>query len=100
MEHRYFPRHVENFNVILKKKIGEMIDTRVLDVSREGLRVGVNDSSISPGIIVDVIMPKDKHSLFGSCSLRAFVAHAEPGVLGLWLIDVAKKFDQAFAGNR
>ena len=99
MEHRYFPRHVENFNVILKRKIGETIDTRVLDVSREGLRVGVKNSSIPPGVIVDVIMPKDKQSLFGSCYLRAFVAHAEPGVLGLWLIDEAKKFDRAAAGN-
>ncbi len=99
MEHRYFPRRIENFNVVLQRKTGETIDTRVLDVSREGLRVCVNDSSISPGVIVDVIMPRDRQSLFGSCYLRAFVAHAEPGVLGLWLIDVAKKFDQVIAGN-
>jgi len=99
MEHRYFPRHIENFDVILKRKNGEMINTRVLDVSREGLRVSVNNSSISPGVIVDVIMPEDKQSLFGSCYLRAFVAHTEPGVSGLWLIDVAKKFDQVLANN-
>ncbi len=97
MEHRYFPRRVENFNVILQRKTGETIDTRVLDVSREGLRVSANNSLISPGVIVDVIMPEKKLGLFGSCSLRAFVAHADRGVLGLWLIDVAKKIDQAFA---
>ncbi len=99
MEHRYFPRHVENFNVILQRKTGEMIDTRVLDVSREGLRVSVNSSSISTGVIVDVIMPRNKQGLFGSCHLRAFVAHADRGVLGLWLIDVAKKFDRVIAGE-
>ncbi len=97
MEHRYFPRRIENFNAILQRKNGETIDTRVLDVSREGLRVSVNSTSISPGAIVDIIMPRDRQNLFGSCSLRAFVAHAEPGVLGLWLIDVAKKIDQMFA---
>ncbi len=99
MEHRYFPRRIENFNVILKRKTGETIDTRVLDVSREGLRVSVNSPSICPGVIVDVIMPRDRQSLFGSRYLRAFVAHAEPGALGLWLIDEAKKFDRAAAGN-
>ncbi|HEB56097.1 MAG TPA: hypothetical protein ENI98_07295 [Gammaproteobacteria bacterium] len=97
MEHRYFPRRLENFDVILQRKTGETIDTRVLDVSREGLRVSVNSASISPGSIVDIIMPSNRESLFGTCSLRAFVAHAEPGVLGLWLIDVAKKIDQMFA---
>lgn len=97
MEHRYFPRRVENFNVILQRKSGETIDTRVLDVSREGLRVSVNNSLISPGVIVEVIMPEKKQSLFGACSLRAFVAHADRGVLGLWLIDEAKKIDQTFA---
>jgi len=99
MEHRYFPRHIENFNVILHRKTGETIDTHVLDVSREGLRVDVNDSLIPTGVVVDVILPKDRRNLFGSRYLRAFVAHAECGVLGLWMIDVAKKFDQALAGN-
>ncbi len=99
MEHRYFPRRVENFDVILQRKTGEAIDTRVLDVSREGLRVSVNGSSIPPGVLVDVIMPRNRQSLFGSRYLRAFVAHAEPGVLGLWLIDVAKKFDRVIASN-
>ena len=95
MEHRYFPRYIENFNVTLHRKTGDTIDTRVLDVSREGLRVDVNNSSIPPGIIVDVVMPEDKRDLFGSRYLRAFVAHTERGVLGLWMIDVARKFDQA-----
>ncbi len=99
MEHRYFPRRVEDFDVILQRKTGETIDTRVLDVSREGLRVSIHNSSISPGVIVDVIMPENKQGLFGSCSLRAFVAHAEHGILGLWLIDEAKKIDQVFTDN-
>ncbi|VAX13652.1 hypothetical protein MNBD_GAMMA24-644 [hydrothermal vent metagenome] len=99
MEHRYFPRHLENFKVTLKGKIGDAITTRVLDVSREGLRVSVSDSLIPPGAVVDVIMPRDKQSLFGSCCLRAFVAYATPGISGLWLIDVAKKFDETLADN-
>lgn len=99
MEHRYFPRHIENFKVILKGKIGETITTRALDVSREGLRVSLSGSLISPGAIIDVIIPREKQSLFGSCCLRAFVAYANPGILGLWLIDVAKKFDETLADN-
>ncbi len=99
MEHRYFPRHIENFKVILKGKIGKTIATRVLDVSREGLRVSVNGSPIPPGAMLEVIMPRDKQSLFGSCCQRAFVAYAKPGTLGLWLIDAAKRFDKTLADN-
>ncbi len=99
MEHRHFPRRAENFDVILQSKTGGTVDARVLDVSREGMRVSMNGSPIPSGVVIDVIVPENKRELFGSRYLRGFVAYATRGTVGLWLVDVARKHDLARAAG-
>ncbi len=99
MEHRHFPRHAENFDVILQSRTGGTVDAQVLDVSHEGIGVSVNGSPIPAGVIVDVILPENKQSLFGSRYLRGFVAYANRDTAGLWLVDAANQFDEMLANH-
>jgi hypothetical protein len=99
MEHRHFPRRAENFDVILQSKTGRTVDARVLDVSREGMRISMNGSPIPSGVVIDVIVPENKRELFGSRYLRGFVAYATRGTVGLWLVDVARKNDLNLAND-
>ncbi len=85
MEHRHFPRSMMDFEVILHRKTGEEIAARVLDISREGMRVRTNGGVIPAGTLINIKVPKDKRDLFGARYLSGFVTYATRDAIGLWL---------------
>ncbi len=99
MEHRHFPRHAENFNVILKCKRGGTVHAQVLDVSREGMRISMSGLPIPKGCIIEVIMPEDRSGLFDTRHLHGFVVYADDGTIGLWL-DRMARHDRLMAGDK
>lgn len=85
MEHRHFPRSVIDFEVVLHRRTGEEIAARVLDISREGMRVSTHGGLIPAGALINIKVPEDKRDLFGARYLSGFVTHATRDAIGLWL---------------
>ncbi len=99
MEHRYFPRHDEHFDVILSNPRYGTADAQVRDVSREGMALRLNGSPFPQGALVDVVLPESKASLYHNRQLKGYVVYVERDRIGLWLLEPAAELDRRQVGG-
>lgn len=99
MEHRYFPRRQEHFDVILSNPRYGTADAQVHDVSREGMALRLNGSPFPQGALVDVVLPEAREDLWHNRHLKGYVVYVERDRIGLWLLEPAAELDNRQVGR-
>lgn len=87
MEHRYSPRHPEDYPVTVTDRKGQRSEGRVVNASRDGMRARLQDAVFDPGEVVDVKLPPEKSADYGAETVAAYVVYVDEDQLGLWLLD-------------
>ncbi len=99
MEHRYFRRHPDHFDVILSNPRYGTADAQVVDISREGMALRLNGSPFPKGTLLDVVLPESKETLYHSRYLKGYVVYVERDRIGLWLLEPAAELDAHLQGS-
>ena len=95
MEHRYFRRHPDHFDVILSNPRYGTADAQVVDISREGMALRLNGSPFPKGTLVDVVLPESRADLYHNRQLKGYVVYVDKDRLGLWLLEPAAELDRS-----
>lgn len=98
MEHRHFPRKPVDMIVQLLNTEGISSQTRVLDISAEGMRLVVKGKGPKVNEVVEVVLTDVGSTLHSTQHLRMFVIRKQASQVGLWLFDENTRRDNNIPG--